>query len=79
MNKLQAIAEHAITDWGIRQTVMWAPQEIITRRQLSDAEASILRNIIGPELEGLPVPVEPEDRPAECSRFEGLICRALNR
>ena len=76
MNKLEAIVEHAIADWGIRQTVMWAPREIITRRHLSDAEASILREIIGPELEALPVPVEPQDRLAQGSRLAKLIRQA---
>ena len=73
MDRLKDIVEQAIADYGFRQVVMWSPQEVIARWHLSEVEARTLRETLLPELERLPVPVEPDDRPTQSARLARLL------
>ena len=71
------IANRAIADYGFRQVVMWSPDDIVAQWELSDQEAEVLRGLVRDALEALPIPVQPQDIPAEQDRFAALISQAL--
>ena len=73
MEQLKEIADKAIANYGFRQVVMWSPEDIIEQWKLSDRETRVLQDTLVKELEALPVPVEPEDVPAESQRLTRLI------
>ena len=77
MDKLSEIASKAIADYGFRQIAMWSPQEVVRRWELSEAETALLEGPLREALEGLPIPVEPTDIPAEERRLERLIQESL--
>lgn len=78
MDNLIEIAHKAIADYGFRQVVVWSPDDIIARWGLSDREAQVLLDTVCGALEALPVPVQPDDVPAELDRIKGLISTALS-
>ena len=77
MEALTDIANRAIADYGFRQVVMWSPDDIVAQWELSDQEAEVLRGLVRDALEALPIPVQPQDIPAEQDRFAALISQAL--
>jgi hypothetical protein len=77
MENLVEIAHKAIEDYGYRQVVVWSPDDIIAQWGLSDREARVLLDTVRGALEALPVPVQPDDVPAELERIKGLISTAL--
>ncbi len=70
---LQELLEHAIADYGFRQALLWGTDEVITSAGLDPAESAILRTQLLVEIEALPVPVEPEQRPTELARLLALL------
>ena len=62
METLRELIEDAVADYGFRLAVMWGPDDVIAMSSLSEAEASVLRSVVVPELKRLPDPVEPADR-----------------
>jgi hypothetical protein len=77
MNKLTEIANKAIEDYGFRQTAMWSPDDVSAMWKLNAKEAKAMKSVIAPELEKLPVPVEPKNYAREKKRFQGIIKKAL--
>ncbi len=73
MDKLIEIADKAIADYGFRQIVMWSPNDVIDRWELSPSEAATLEGPVRRALEGLSVPVEPADIPREKERFARIV------
>ena len=77
MQTLVEITNKAIADYGFRQAVLWSPDDVAEQRGLSESEAAALKGPVRDALEELPIPVEPEDQPAEESRFAKIIAEAL--
>ena len=77
MSALVEIAGKAIADYGFRQVVLYSPEDVVAQWGLSPEEASVLRGAVVDELDKLPIPVEPEDVPAETDRLAGVIEAAL--
>ena len=77
MNALVEIAGKAIADYGFRQVVQHSPDDVVARWGLSSEQARVLLGPVLDELAKLPIPVEPEDVPAETDRFARLIGDAL--
>ena len=73
MSNLSEIVNRAIADYGFRQGVVWGTEDVAKQWQLSDRELSVLQETLVPELEALPIPVEPANIPAEQQRFAGLV------
>jgi hypothetical protein len=73
------ILDKAIADFGFRQMVLWSPGDVAARWGLSAKEAEVLKGQVRTELEKLPVPVEPADRPKEHARFEWLVSQAIKK
>ena len=69
---LGELIEDAVADYGFRLAVMWGTEDVIIMSSLSQAEASVLRSVVVPELKRLTDPVEPEDRPSACRRLSEL-------
>ncbi len=70
---LQQLVEHAIADYGFRQALLWGTDDVLASAGLDAAESVELRERLLPEIEGLPVPVEPEARPTELARLLALL------
>ena len=77
MESLIEIANKAIADYGFRQVVLWSPDDIIARWDLSSQEAQVLKGPVLEALEALPIPVEPQDVSGEQDRLARLIGDAL--
>ena len=77
MSALIEIAGKAIADYGFRQVVQYSPDDVVAQWDLSSDEARVLHGPVLDELDKLPIPVEPEDVPAETDRFARLIGDAL--
>ena len=73
MSNLSEVVNRAIADYGFRQGVIWGAETVARQWQLSDQELAVLENTLIPELEALPIPVEPANQPAEQQRLAGLI------
>ena len=73
MSNLSEVVNRAIADYGFRQGVIWGAETVALQWQLSDQELAVLENTLIPELEALPIPVEPANQSAEQQRFAGLI------
>ena len=78
MDALVDIANRAIADYGFRQMVLWSPDDVVERWDLSPVHAEVLRSSLLQALEALPVPVEPDDIPGEQTRLAGLLLAALD-
>ena len=76
MSNLSEVVNRAIADYGFRQGVIWGAETVARQWQLSDQELAVLENTLIPELEALPIPVEPANQPAEQQRFAGLMREA---
>ncbi|MDA1190037.1 MAG: hypothetical protein O2854_10260 [Chloroflexi bacterium] len=79
MEKLMDIVDKAIADYGFRQSVAYSPEDVAVTWGLTSQEAHILMRIVRPQLEILPVPVEPANQPKEHARFVLLIEQALKK
>ncbi len=77
MSALVKIVAKAIADYGFRQVVLYSPDDVVARWDLSSEEARVLHGPVLDELDKLPIPVEPEDVLAETDRFARLIGEAL--
>ena len=72
MSNLSEVVNRAIADYGFRQGVVWGAEAVTRQWGLSERELAVLQDTLIPELEALPIPVEPADQPAERERFAGL-------
>ena len=79
MEKLIDIANRAVADYGFRQAVLYSAEDLARRSGLSDKETAVLQGTVLELLAQLPVPVQPEDIPAEQSRMERSIREAVLR
>jgi len=77
MEKLTQIVNKAIEDYGFRQTAMWSPDDVSSMWKLNAKEAKVMKAVVAPALEKLPVPVEPKNYAGEKKRFQGIIKKAL--
>ena len=73
MDKLIDIAERAVADYGFRQAVLYGTEDVARRWELSDQERSLLNGLVVEMLAALPIPVEPDDVPAEQARLAQAI------
>ena len=73
MEKLIDIANRAVADYGFRQTVMYGAEDIAQRAGFSQQEQDILAGTVLDFLTALPIPVQPDDIPAEQQRLEEAI------
>lgn len=78
MSALREISDRAVADFGFRQAAMWNPEDVAERWNLSEKESEVLHDVLGPELEALPNPVEPEDVHTQQTLIGGIIESALN-
>ena len=78
MDKLIDIAERAVADYGFRQAVLYGAADVSRRWELSEQERSVLEGPVVEFLAGLPVPVEPENIPAERARVAEVIREAAS-
>jgi hypothetical protein len=70
---LQQLVEHAIADYGFRQALLWGTDDVVASAGLDAAEGAALRERLLTEIEGLPVPVEPTERPTQLARLLALL------
>jgi hypothetical protein len=70
---LHQLVEHAIADYGFRQALLWGTDDVLASAGLDAAEGAALRERLLTEIEGLPVPVEPAERPAQLARLLALL------
>ena len=73
MDKLIDIANRAVADYGFRQAVLYGAADIARRWSLTEEEAALLSGPVMAELNALPIPVPPEDIPAEQARIAEII------
>lgn len=73
MSNLSEVVNRAIADYGFRQGVIWGAETAGRQWHLSDEELRVLKETLIPELEELPIPVEPASQPAEQQRFAELM------
>ncbi len=73
MDKLIDIAERAVADYGFRQAVLYGAADVARRWELSEQERLVLEGPVLDMLAALPIPVEPEDVPAEQARLAHAI------
>ena len=78
MDKLIEIANRAAEDYGFRQIVQWSPDDIVAQWGLSEKEANVLKGPVKQALDGLPIPVEPNDLPCERERLARIIRDGLS-
>lgn len=76
MDKVIAISDRAVADYGFRQAVLYGADDVARRWELSDREKSVLETTVLKELNALPVPVQPEDVSGEQARLSGMIQEA---
>ena len=75
MDKLIDIASRAVADYGFRQAVLYGAADIARRWSLTEEESALLSGPVLTELNALPIPVPPEDIPAEQARVAEIIQR----
>jgi hypothetical protein len=73
MEKLIDIANRAIADYGFRQAVLYGAADIARKWELSEGETAQLSGPVITELNALPIPVQPENIPAEQARVSEVI------
>ena len=73
MERLIEITNRAVADYGFRQAVLYGPDDVARRSGLTEREPAVLHATVLPLLGELPVPVQPEDIPAEQTRLEARI------
>ena len=69
----RALAEKAVADYGFRQALLWGTDEVLASWELSPGEAAAVRGRLLAEIEALPVPVEPSERPGTLARLLELL------
>jgi hypothetical protein len=73
VDKLIDIIDRAVADYGFRQAVLYGAQDVARRWVLSEQERSVLEGPVLEMLAALPIPVEPDDVPAEQARLTQAI------
>ena len=73
MENLIDIANRAVADYGFRQAVLYGSADIAVKWSLTDEETAHLSGPVLAELAALPIPVQPQDIPAEQSRVAEII------
>ena len=73
VDKLIDIASRAVADYGFRQAVLYGAADIARRWSLTEEEAALLSGPVMAELSALPIPVPPEDIPAQQARVSEII------
>jgi hypothetical protein len=73
MENLIDIASRAVADYGFRQAVLYGSADVARRWFLSEEEAALLSGPVLEALSALPIPVQPEDIPAEQARVSDVI------
>ncbi|MDA1129114.1 MAG: hypothetical protein O2913_10510 [Chloroflexi bacterium] len=73
MENLIDIANRAVADYGFRQAVLYGCANIALRWSLTEEETAQLCGSVVAELAALPIPVQPEDVPAEQARVAEII------
>jgi hypothetical protein len=73
VDKLIDIIDRAVADYGFRQAVLYGAQDVARRWVLSEQERSVLEGPVLEMLAALPIPVEPDDVPAEQARLAQAI------
>ena len=73
---LRDIIDKAVADYGFRLAVMHGVDDVIAASDLSDSEATALKDTVVPELKNLPAPVEPADRLSVQSKLADLASGA---
>ncbi len=76
VDKLIDIANRAVADYGFRQAVLYGSADVAVKSGLSDREAAVLKETVLELLAALPVPVQPQDIPAEQARLDNHIRQA---
>ena len=76
VDKLIDIANRSVADYGFRQAVLYGSADVAVKSGLSDREAAVLKETVLELLAALPVPVQPQDIPAEQARLENHIRQA---
>ena len=76
MDKLIEITNRAVADYGFRQAVLYGAGDVAQRAGLSEEETAVLQGTVLELLSRLPVPIQPEDIPAEQARLEQSIRQA---
>ena len=77
MDALTEIANRAIADYGFRQAALWSPGDVAARWEVSARATAVLEGALHDALDALPIPVEPDDIPAQEERIAALIREAL--
>ena len=72
-DRVRALAEKAVADYGFRQALLWGTEEVLSSWALDPPEAEAVRGRLLPAVEELPVPVEPSERPAVIARLIELM------
>ena len=73
MDKLIDIANRAVADYGFRQAVLYGAADIASKWALSEEESVLLTGQVLAELKALPIPVQPDDIPAQQVRVAEVI------
>ncbi|MDE0721190.1 MAG: hypothetical protein OSB75_11635 [Dehalococcoidia bacterium] len=73
MDKLIDIANRAVADYGFRQAVLYGAADIASKWALSEEESVLLTGQVVAELKALPIPVQPDDIPAQQARVAEVI------
>ena len=73
MERLIEITNRAVADYGFRQAVLYGPDDVARRSGLTEQEQAVLHATVLSLLGELPVPVQPEDIPAQQTRLEAQI------
>ena len=76
MKNLIEITNRAVADYGFRQAVLYGADDVARRSRFSAQEQAILQGTVLELLAALPVPVQPQDIPAEQARLEKAIREA---
>ena len=72
------LPDRAVADYGFRQAVLYGADDVARRWELSDQERAVLESTVLERLAALPIPVEPEDVPAEQQRLADAIRAAAS-
>ena len=79
MEKLIDIVNRAVADYGFRQAVLYGAEDVGRRAGFTEQEQNILQGTVLELLASLPIPVQPEDIPAEQGRLAEAIRAAAER
>ena len=72
-SSLVEIINRAVADYGFRLAVIWGTEDVAEGFGLAPREKRVLAELITPELQRLPNPVEPGDQADARERLRGLL------